>query len=79
MFSTRERELNCIIRIKPVLKQYWTFCQDSAGFMPETWLDDVMHPNDVMHLNKKYDWNEKELVANINGLYDYLFKVCNSI
>ena len=39
----------------------------------------INYRNDVMHPNKKYYWNVKKLVDEINGLYDYLFKVCNSI
>ena len=51
-------------RVVDDLKQYWKFCQDSAGFFPTSWLEYYFHDcQDLLDINDKRKKGELVLCA----------------
>ena len=49
------------------LKTYWQFCQDSAGFFPESWLEYFFKEcQDLLEIKKKKEDGEQVLSASLD-------------
>lgn len=54
-------------RVITDLKQYWDFCQDSAGFMPETWLEYYLSDcQDLISIKTKKKKGEQVISSSID-------------
>jgi predicted DNA-binding transcriptional regulator YafY len=52
------------------LRQYWKFCQDSAGFFPQSWLDYYFHDCvDLLQINEKKIKGEQVISASLDRIH----------
>lgn len=52
------------------LRQYWKFCQDSAGFLPQSWLDYYFQDcKDLLEINDKKEKGEQVISASVDRIH----------
>lgn len=65
------------------LKKYWKFCQDSAGFFPQSWLDYYFQDcKDLLEIKDKKRKGEQVISASVDRIHkniDYLPSLYESI
>jgi predicted DNA-binding transcriptional regulator YafY len=65
------------------LRQYWKFCQDSAGFFPESWLEYFFRDcQDLLDIKKRKNEGEEVLSASLDRVYkniEYLPSIYTAI
>ena len=78
--GTNDNPLSAMINARVVkdLKKYWEFCQDSAGFFPEVWLEYYFADcQDLLSIKTKKKKGEPEKVERFE-LFINTWEMCNA-